>query len=856
MALDFEYSYVPEEYKPSIGDARFSSAPSRTRASTHYANLPFLKELIDVIIKETIAIKEEASEALREYNLSIDPTSKLHAAQEQITGDSTTPDYVSFTEYEKVSQLNHRAASYVASEYEYSMRSAVGHNALDVYQIASVINDEARNIDTFITQYLGDMNDSSESRAVELFQDWARPTLEHTGALRYFLAQRDKTKNRLPNSELAQVNPDRARQYQALFQAKLNVVNKHFTQNLEAYKKENGALAKTFYSKIYGPAMYFRTRVMRHVEPTISSQVKRNILGDEIMTAQASLNSNLNGALTDQLRRNQLYEQRINSLFKLMQNRSAYTTYITQLSDKGSSLSNNFLPADKITIYQDVKYIGETFSEQDPWQSEHSQLDGVELDDAHPQYILRDGGSLLSDLWVADNVKIDGVHVSGHSHKGVDVDGTPQISGEDIEPGTIYDGLMSTNYSNDQPTGLQVANQAIRRNQGVVQIETTLAWEQSPDERFELNIVPLRAITPPTTTALGRITLQRPVLPAIASFTTEDSNFLSYVDSGTEQLCIIDANFNLRSIPIELPDAYPSTPDKLVLPFRTSFLGPQQSVVEWGDDALYVSARGITCQSLFTEDSVVLYETLPETYGDDEVNIQVTSMWKDDFTNRLYWFEVEYAIRNKTQMLRVVNHLKYMNYDTKEVVHVNSYLIFDGGFNETFLFLPLGVMAIGLDWILASFAKLDIPESGEWETHYTTPIDGKIYPTKMMVFSKQTGAVIDQYWDLDNGPNSFTIYEDKTLCTIGDRYASGLTWAPGYGPESVMDPEVTVYEVRVDEDFIPTLIPYGVDGLNSDERMLTTVEADSLGNLYGGSTIFDGGLPVSQEIQKITLVEL
>ena len=78
-----------------------------------------------------------------------------------------------------------------------------------------------------------------------------------------------------------------------------------------------------------------------------------------------------------------------------------------------------------LSISQYVQFNNKTYSD-------HALLSGLEQND-HPQYLLKDGGTITGDILVEENVTIDGVDLSAHAHTGTD--GSPKISSLDIDYG-------------------------------------------------------------------------------------------------------------------------------------------------------------------------------------------------------------------------------------------------------------------------------------------------------------------------------------------------------------------------------------------------------------------------------------
>jgi hypothetical protein len=773
---EFSYSGIPNEYLTPIGNARPIRPIERGRAKTDYDDLPNLRSMIKRLIEQTDKIMSDATTKLTEYNLSVRPQTRLYEAQTQLTPGVPTPDHVSFNEYAVLGSQKHRAANYVKSEYEYTMRGPSGTNAMDVYLIASIVNEEARNIDSFLNQYLGDVNDSSERRTVELFQEWALASFKHTGALRFFLAEREKLRNKISNNELAQVDSETARQYQAVFQAKLNVVNNQFEKELNAFTKEYTYLSRVFYDKVLGPALYFRTRVMQHIEPRTQSEIKKSILGREVMTAQASLNANMAGGLTDHLRRNRTYTERIDNLFKLMQIRTGYKTYIEQLAVKGSKVANEFKSASEVVpVKPDVFGVPKITQN---YRSEHNLLDGTEDDDAHTQYILRNGGSVLSDLYVKEGVKIAGIDLPKHGHTGED--GTEKLTGDSFEEGTLYSELVDTTNRGIQPSELGVDQQVIRRRQGAVQVETTLKWKQNPEEKFEIQIVPANAAhNEPSADLSGWNTFM-----TFIDFTTEDSNFLSFVgaEAGTFDIKVYtrDVNGDMISYDAGYIDPYPAL--NYVPPITLGVLQGATSgrrVQEVGSMLYYIEMGvGIRATPLMSETNQIIHANDSEAYGDVVRRVQSVNLNYDPERRRLFWFDMHWTVEDGEP---VEYWSELMSYDiaTAETTQVRTYptKVAGNGIQEDFLFYPSASSVVYGDYLYVQCLNIDY-DTGTEDLIWLTSEDEEPYPAITLI-----------RFDLDTGDFVKTSYADtQSICTF-------FVWKENlYMSMLFEDPSVLEYE--------------------------------------------------------------
>lgn len=641
---EFSYSGLPEEYRPTIGSVLNASKEKGTnrKANVDYYDLNELRSLLDTIITMTDQIRAESANMLQGYSLLVRPETRLAESQNSMVSEPHRGT-VSFKQYQLIEPMKNRIATHIKGAYENNIRNPQGTNIFDVYSIASLINSEARRIESFLDKYLGDIDDSSEFRTIELFQDWAKKTLEHTGALRYFLEERDKGRNRLHKSELDKVDSKLAKQYQAIFQTKLNLINTQFSTTLQSLKKDFGYYSDVFYKSVLGPALSFRVNVIKDVEPDFSKVDAKSQLGREAFTASAAFNASYASALTDHLRRNQSYLMRIDKLFSYMQVRSGYCNFIQQLSEKGTSLEAAFVEEDSPILSEDLYY---PENDTEIYRSSHFKLDDIEDPAVHPQYLLREGGSILGDVWVAEGVKIDGVQISTHSHKGSDVDGSEKISGEDIVEGTLYSELVSSENRGIQPDALRVKNQATNIKQGVIKIDTTFAWLADPTEKFELQIVPYEVASDLELDEIIFDDYEHEY--SISGFTTEDSNYISFIDQANNKLQVLDVNGTIYTKEVgfyknEIPGDH-----KFIMPISSNGEVWNSNVVEIGNSIFYINPDdGIHEFKPLTDADTVIYPNNIKHYPSEKHFHQSVNIAFNSKDKKLYWIDLDYVVSNE-----------------------------------------------------------------------------------------------------------------------------------------------------------------------------------------------------------------
>lgn len=448
-----ERNFIPE--KGDIRGVAENSPLTSVVGDNSYADLDYLIGLLDQLIADANNIYSNCDDKLREYALFIDQDNiELNQAQKIAYPGTEAPSIITFEQYKyNLTNNSNNATQYIISTYEDSLRGIGGTNALDVSFISRIISNEAKRIKVFIENYIGDLDDSSEFRAVELFQDWAE---ESSVALKRFReALTAKIPHTLAESELDQLTQETAPQLQALFQVKLNVINKSIKDMISQISKNWENTSSFFYNKNLGPALQFQLKVGRSIQSNINLNAMP-VLGNEAYATIAGLNANYSVALADQSKRNQIFTQCCKSVFLNIIERGRYIEYINQLSFLGKEIKAPFTtsnsieqPAIIINSTHPLSVTDDSVDVNTNFDHLHSELTGLDDDAAHSQYLLRSGGSdsvLTGDIHMAEGVRIDGIIPSTHVHTGQD--GSQKIRGSDID----YNSITEENINTIDPT--------------------------------------------------------------------------------------------------------------------------------------------------------------------------------------------------------------------------------------------------------------------------------------------------------------------------------------------------------------------------------------------------------------------
>lgn len=426
-----------------------------------YADVDYVKKLFEQMSKDIASLVSDLETDLRKYSLIIptDDTTLKAAYDVTFEGMGTLSGYVHFFMYKTLwKNSSSNAANYIRHRYETEMRNPNGTNSLDVLKMVLYVSGEMTRMKEFIDGFIGEVDDTSEFRVLESFQNWAENAVDIIAKLRQTFDK--ETSAELPVSELDQLDENKASGAQALFKVKLNVLNNRIRTSLAEMDREYNVTADTFYNKYLGPSLRFRIKVSRD----LANGIKTPILQAEIENTVASLDSNYAVQLADLAKRVSHFGDKCFEMLSDMAVRDTYVAYIQQLSSRGVTLkptfSNIAIPEAELGKFDSINLIKDfrsLISYEDNFTHNHSELSGLDDDEAHPQYLLRSGGTVSGDIILESGVKIDGIDLSEHRHTGQD--GSLKIRGTDIEFSSITELQIDTTTSTTSvPYNLEVAD--------------------------------------------------------------------------------------------------------------------------------------------------------------------------------------------------------------------------------------------------------------------------------------------------------------------------------------------------------------------------------------------------------------
>lgn len=495
---DINFQPPSNQYLPPLGEEIFESNSNDFAAgynSGTYANPAQLIADLQTLASIASSLVSDLESDLTHFALPItlDPTdATLTAAnrQEWPSALGAPASYVTYRYYKALASRDTASAIYIRQRFESAARDITGTNSIDLITPANIISDEVGLIQEFVSKNVGILSDSSEKRAVELFQDWTANATNHAGILRNLFEAGPAT---LPSTDADSVDPSDASNAQALFKVNVNKLNADLTQALALLQKNFSTYASTFYTNFLQPALNFRQNVTSNLTPTIPG-----VLGTEMTAAHNSIDLDMASILADQKRRNNVFDQQTTTIETTVLTRDKYRSYVIQLAATGTTVA----AGDPGTLIQatDTTDQAATFTNlatqtntdaTPSFGAPHSLLSGLGDSAAHSQYLLKAGDTMAGDLLLADGVAVDGIRPHTHAHTGAD--GSAQIHGSDIVALSIGSGALDTTDTPTVPTNLRMVGSFTQIvPPGVTMTTFVLAWDTDNSHlSFEVQSVAL-----------------------------------------------------------------------------------------------------------------------------------------------------------------------------------------------------------------------------------------------------------------------------------------------------------------------------------------------------------------------------
>lgn len=358
---------------------------------------------------------------------------------------SDTPDYICFDEYRFAERSGSTASRRLISEFDEAISQSTFSYFYQLRKLLGYFISEINNIKlSLLADYGTDYENESQQKIAIRYDTWAKVALHYTGRIASTILSKP---GEIPYAEVDKVSEKQAAQFQAFFAIRLNAVDEEINDLLAAIKRDLVDNSDIFYTRYLRNTIRMTKDVADPLKlEYITTNLRREIpmLAGEALVASNILLANFSSIHADLVERFELMLNRVDAVLMLVHEKRKYANYISQLAEKASQKRKvlKTVTEDKYSLL--FRSVSIFQMKPEKYKSSHGNLDDLEAD-WHPQYLLKNGGTLSGDIVVDSGVKIDGISISKHAHSGAD--GSERISSKDIDYGSIRNGDYENNVS-------------------------------------------------------------------------------------------------------------------------------------------------------------------------------------------------------------------------------------------------------------------------------------------------------------------------------------------------------------------------------------------------------------------------
>jgi len=310
--------------------------------------------------------------------------------------EKTVPDHISFSEYKYAERSMSTSARRMLENYHQSISQSSFAYLFDLRNLLTLMLNEASNIkDILLLKFGDDYEDDSQKQIALQFDSWAKMASQYTQYIRQTI-----------------------------------ISTKNVLESLKRDYLDNGDI---FYQRYVSQSIDFKNQIVSSMELdyyTTAMSREMPVMTEELLSATNIINSNFGMILTDMTQRSHIINSNVQKLFTLVLTKRKYSNYIYQLSSKGQPkpvIIKNVKDDQYSKIFDSTH---QTYRTESDLVSSHASLDDL-TEDHHPQYLLRQGGSIGGNISIENDARIDGVRISTHAHTGSD--GSEKIKSIDID---------------------------------------------------------------------------------------------------------------------------------------------------------------------------------------------------------------------------------------------------------------------------------------------------------------------------------------------------------------------------------------------------------------------------------------
>lgn len=387
---------------------------------------------------------------LNEAHLRVWQEAKKYLQNEKRSG----PSYICFDEYIFAERYQSTASRRFINEFEEAISDSTFSYFFQVRKLLLYFLTEITYIRTSLLLDFGDDYENESQQKIALrFDTWAKMALHYTRRIASTILS---TPGTLPDAEVDKITKKQAAQLQAFFAIRLNAVDEEINDILNNVKRDLSDNAEVFYKRYLSNALKMTGEVAESLDlDYYTTSMRRDMptLASEVMLASNFLYGNFAAIHTDLIERFEMFIQKVDAALSLIHEKRRFSSYISQLSEKAVQ-KKKVLQTVQDDIYGPIfRSIFINTDRNNTYTSSHASLDNLD-EDAHPQYLLKSGGTITGDITIENNATIDGVTIKGHSHSGFD--GTGKILSSSIDYQSARDSNSNNGRYVDKPLSISI----------------------------------------------------------------------------------------------------------------------------------------------------------------------------------------------------------------------------------------------------------------------------------------------------------------------------------------------------------------------------------------------------------------
>lgn len=398
------------------------------------------------------------------------------------------PSYICFDEVLFAEKLNSTSARSFLEEFYHAIAHSTFSYFLQFRKFLKSLEKEILYIQSSLNQdFQEDYENELQQKVAAHYDAWSKTIKHYSSRIAKTIISKPGA---IPSAELDKITKEHAAKFQAFFAIKLNSVDSEIEDIIQSLKRDLEDNSIIFYNRYLSPGLKFSSEIGAPFEldyETTSLKKDLPFLSEELLIASLVLKGNFTSIMADIIDRHHILMGKADTVMRLIHEKRKYANYISQLAVRGIQKPSVLMNIDDDVYSQIFNGAAISQTRKDTPKSAHSLLSGLD-DDDHPQYLLRDGGKIVGNIYVAEGITIDGVDLSAHAHTGSD--GSAKIKSTDID----YDSVRSTAEAQDivqTPISVNVAQFNVDIVNGVPRCDAVVNIEVSDDnlEKYEYEII-------------------------------------------------------------------------------------------------------------------------------------------------------------------------------------------------------------------------------------------------------------------------------------------------------------------------------------------------------------------------------